>query len=161
MSAGERLAILGPNGAGKSTLLAAISGSVRTSAGEISVDGRVVEGRGVRLRPDQRRIALLDQGTRLFPHLTVLRNIAFGPRVQGQTARASAAVAREWLERLGLADHASARPHELSGGQQQKVSIARVFASSPRVLLLDEPFGAPTARAGAGGSGDHEHPGHP
>lgn len=146
--AGGCLAILGPNGAGKSTVLAALAGLTPLDEGEVRVGERVLERAGVerlrpeRLRPEQRRIALLDQKPRLFPHLSALRNVAFGPRSQGRSRSEALAVAAEWLERIGLEHRGTARPHELSGGQQQRVALARAFAARPDVLLLDEPFAA-------------------
>ncbi|MCF8603925.1 ATP-binding cassette domain-containing protein [Gordonia sp. HY442] len=143
VDAGGCVALLGPNGSGKSTVLAALAGLVRLRAGTVAVDGETIEETGgVRLPPEARQIALLDQRARLFPHLSIERNIAFGPRARGlDRGRVRASVA-DWLDRIGLADRAQAKPHELSGGQQQRVAIARAFASQPRVLLLDEPFAA-------------------
>lgn len=146
--AGGCLALLGPNGAGKSTVLAALAGLTPLEDGEIRVGERVLESTGVgrprprRLRPEQRRVALLDQKPRLFPHLSALRNIAFGPRSQGRSRSEALAVAADWLECIGLEHRSAARPHELSGGQQQRVALARAFAARPDVLLLDEPFAA-------------------
>ncbi|MGF6824464.1 molybdate transport system ATP-binding protein [Microbacterium sp. ZKA21] len=140
---GGRLAVLGPNGSGKSTLLGAIAGLIPISHGSVVLDGRPVEQAGeMRLRPEQRRIGLLDQKPRLFPHLSVGQNIAFGPRARGAGRAETRDVVRTWLSRLGLADRADVAPHELSGGQQQRVAIARAFAAEPRLLLLDEPFAA-------------------
>ncbi|WP_176980810.1 sulfate/molybdate ABC transporter ATP-binding protein [Paramicrobacterium humi] len=141
--AGECLAILGENGAGKSTLLHALAGLTPLDAGEVRLGARLLErAGGERLRPEQRRVGLLDQKPRLFPHLTIARNIAFGPRSQGIGRRESRQIALDWLRRVGLEARADAKPHELSGGQQQRVAIARAFASQPHVLLLDEPFAA-------------------
>lgn len=143
MEAGGRLAVLGPNGSGKSTLLSAIAGLTPIADGSVVLDDRLIErAGGVRLRPAERRIGLLDQKPRLFPHLSVGQNIAFGPRARGARRAETRTVVRTWLERLGLADRADAAPHELSGGQQQRVAIARAFAAEPRLLLLDEPFAA-------------------
>ena len=143
MEPGGRLAVLGPNGSGKSTLLGAIAGLIPISQGSVVLDGRTVEQAGERrLRPEQRRIGLLDQKPRLFPHLSVGENIAFGPRARRAGRAETRDVVRTWLRRLGLADRADAAPHELSGGQQQRVAIARAFAAEPRLLLLDEPFAA-------------------
>lgn len=145
---GGCFAILGPNGAGKSTVLAALAGLTPLDDGVIRVGERVLESAGAerprlkRLRPEQRRVALLDQKPRLFPHLSALRNVAFGPRSQGRSRSEALAVAAEWLERIGLEHRGTARPHELSGGQQQRVALARAFAARPDVLLLDEPFAA-------------------
>lgn len=141
--AGGSVAILGPNGAGKSTLLSAIAGLTPLTSGTIRVGGRDLERAGrLRERPERRRIALLDQKPRLFPHLSIARNIAFGPRSQGLSRAQTRAITAEWLDRIGFTARAAARPHELSGGQQQRVAIARAFAARPRVLLLDEPLAA-------------------
>jgi molybdate transport system ATP-binding protein len=149
VAAGGCLAVFGPNGAGKSTMLAALAGLIPLQSGEVRLDGRVLEQAGrVRLRPEQRRVTLLEQKPRLFPHLTVRQNIEFGPRAQGRGRREAFRAATEWLTRIGLAEKADARPHELSGGQQQRVAVARAFAADPRVLLLDEPFSALDAESG-------------
>ncbi|HWV25768.1 MAG TPA: ATP-binding cassette domain-containing protein, partial [Aeromicrobium sp.] len=143
VAAGGCLAVLGPNGAGKSTLLAAIAGLVRLREGVVTLGERTLERPGqVRLRPDQRRITLLDQKPRLFPHLTAAQNIAFGPRSRGRDRGSARRIALDWLERVELPDRADARPHELSGGQQQRVALARALAAEPEALLLDEPFAA-------------------
>ena len=143
LAAGGRLAVLGPNGSGKSTLMGAVAGLIPISHGSVVLDGRVVErAGGVRMRPAERRIGLLDQKPRLFPHLSVGQNIAFGPRARGAGRAEARAIADHWLKRLGLTDRSAAAPHELSGGQQQRVAIARAFAAEPRLLLLDEPFAA-------------------
>ncbi|MBY4570134.1 molybdenum ABC transporter ATP-binding protein [Gordonia sihwensis] len=138
---GECLAVLGPNGAGKSTLLGALAGLIRPTAGEIRLGGRVLDGR-VHVPPEQRRVTLLEQKPRLFPHLSVVDNLAFGPRAQGRSRRQARAIAEGWLGRIGLPDAGGWKPHRLSGGQQQRVAIARALAAEPEVLLLDEPFAA-------------------
>ncbi len=140
VAGGERLSILGPNGAGKSTLLAALAGTIPISRGTIRVGGRVLDAPGVRIAPQRRRVTLLDQRPRLFPHLSIRANIEFGVRAQGHGAAFARRVAEDWLERLDLADRGGARPHAISGGQQQRVAIARAFAAAPELLLLDEPF---------------------
>ncbi|MCF8610387.1 ATP-binding cassette domain-containing protein [Gordonia sp. HY285] len=143
VDAGGCVALLGPNGAGKSTVLTALAGLTPLTSGVLTVDGETLEAAGsVRRPPESRRIALLDQRARLFPHLSIERNIAFGPRARGIDRGRTQTIVRQWLDRIGLVDRATARPHELSGGQQQRVAIARAFASQPRVLLLDEPFAA-------------------
>ncbi|MCW4458689.1 ABC transporter ATP-binding protein [Microbacterium sp. MPKO10] len=151
VAAGGRLAVLGHNGAGKSTLLHAIAGLLPLEGGAVRLNDVVLEHAGAhRVLPHHRRIGLLDQKARLFPHLSVVRNIAFGPRSQGRTRGESMSLAQEWLERIGLAHRASARPHELSGGQQQRVAIARAFAAEPEVLLLDEPLASLDAESAPG-----------
>jgi molybdate transport system ATP-binding protein len=134
--AGGTLALLGPNGAGKSTALAALAGVV-ASTGTIRLGGRVLDGVPV----EQRRIGYVFQDYLLFPHLSVLDNVAFGPRSTMPKA-ASRNVASEWLERLGAGDLATRRPAELSGGQAQRVALARALAADPELLLLDEPLAA-------------------
>ena len=131
--AGEVLVVIGPNGAGKSTLLRAIAGLE---------PGRVVMGEedwSDRDVPD-RRVGYVFQDQSLFPHLSALDNVAFGPRARGRSRREADDTARHWLERFGIADLAGRRPRELSGGQAQRVAIARALATAPDVLLLDEPF---------------------
>ncbi len=139
--AGDCLAILGPNGAGKSTILGALAGLV-TMTGEIRIDDRIVDDGATHVPPEHRRIALLEQKPRLFPHLSVRENLAFGPRSQGRSRREARAIADAWLERIELPDVGGWRPTRLSGGQQQRVAIARALAAEPDVLLLDEPFAA-------------------
>ena len=137
VEAGRTLALLGPNGAGKSTVLGALAGLVEY-AGSVTLDGRSLDG----LEPEHRRVGYVFQDYLLFPHLSVLENVAFGPRSQGRGRVAARAAAAEWLERLGIAELAARRPPQLSGGQQQRVALARALASDPEVLLLDEPLAA-------------------
>ncbi len=131
--AGEVVVVIGPNGAGKSTLLQAIAG---LAPGRVSVEGE----EWTDLDVPQRRVGYVFQDQSLFPHLTALDNVTFGPRARGRSRAAAEAVARDWLERFGIADLADRRPRELSGGQAQRVAIARALATDPAVLLLDEPF---------------------
>ncbi|GAA5155236.1 ATP-binding cassette domain-containing protein [Microbacterium pseudoresistens] len=146
---GEILAIIGPNGAGKSTLLGAIAGHLRDVEGTISLDGRVLHGDGVRLTPQRRRIGLLGQRALLFPHLSTLENVAFGPRAQGVPRGAARERAQRLLAEVGLTEHDARRPAQLSGGQQQRVALARALAADPQALLLDEPFAALDAQTAA------------
>ncbi len=132
---GEVLAVIGPNGAGKSSLLHALAGLV-DAEGHARLGGTDLLALPVR----ERRVGLVFQGQLLFPHLTALDNVAFGLRARGAARAAADAVARDWLERFGIADLAGRRPRELSGGQAQRVAIARALATDPDVLLLDEPF---------------------
>ena len=141
---GETVALLGPNGAGKSTTIGCIAGIVAIDEGRIEVDGVVVDDpeAGILVSTEHRHVGLVFQDYRLFPHLSVLENIAFGPRARGvakQTARAEAA---DWLDRFDLSAFASAKPASLSGGQSQRVALARALATRPAVLLLDEPLAA-------------------
>jgi molybdopterin-binding protein len=135
---GETVALLGPNGAGKSTILGVVAGLVTPSAGQVSVEGRDLAG----VPPHRREVALLAQEPLLFPHLSALENVAFGPRARGAGRHEARATAQAWLERVGVGDLAHRRPHELSGGQAQRVAIARALAAEPRLLLLDEPMAA-------------------
>ncbi|MFF2272325.1 sulfate/molybdate ABC transporter ATP-binding protein [Agromyces sp. NPDC058136] len=143
---GGILAVLGPNGSGKSTLLAAIAGRLTPSRGYVRAGGRdlVNAGPGPRTNVplERRRVGLLGQEPLLFPHLSALENVAFGPRAQGRPAREARDEAARLLDSVGLGGFASRRPTGLSGGQQQRVAIARTLAARPEVLLLDEPFTA-------------------
>ena len=134
---GHPLAIIGPNGAGKSSVLAAIAGLLPLTAGTVRIGGRPVDG----LAPERRRIGLVFQDYVLFPHLSVLDNVAFATRMRGARGAARAA-AEPWLDRYGLTPLADRRPGELSGGQAQRVALARALAAEPDVLLLDEPMSA-------------------
>ncbi|MFK4730593.1 ATP-binding cassette domain-containing protein [Agromyces mediolanus] len=147
----EVLAVLGPNGSGKSTLLGAIAGQVPLTRGVIRVGGRRLDGTGAReVPPAERRVGLLGQQALLFPHLSALENVAFGPRAQGAGRHTARSAAAGWLERVGLAGFERRRPAELSGGQQQRVALARTLAARPAALLLDEPFAALDVEAAAG-----------
>jgi molybdate transport system ATP-binding protein len=132
---GEVLAVIGPNGAGKSSLLGAIAGLVHAD-GTVRLDGRDL----TRLPARERGVGVVFQNKLLFPHLSALENIAFGPRSRGVPRAEARAAASEWLERLGIGELADRPPDELSGGQAQRVAIARALAQQPDVLLLDEPF---------------------
>ena len=138
--AGSCTAIVGPNGAGKTTLVHALAGLIPLQQGKITLAGRVVDDpvQGVYIPPDRRPIALHNQHNLLFPHLSVVGNVAFGPRSAGLAARPARRLAEEWLDKVGLADLAGLRPAQLSGGQAQRVGLARAAACEPAVLLLDE-----------------------
>ena len=136
LRAGETLALLGPSGCGKTTLLRAIAGLGRPDAGTIEIGGRLVEGPGTYVPPERRRVGMVFQDVALFPHLSVAENVAFGIRREpDRIARVA-----ELLELVGLPDAGASRPHELSGGMQQRVALARSLAPRPDVVLLDEPF---------------------
>ncbi|MEU6252032.1 ABC transporter ATP-binding protein [Streptomyces sp. NPDC047043] len=139
---GDVLALLGPNGAGKTTALRALAGLVPLTTGHLRLDGTDLD----RTPPESRPVGVVFQDYLLFPHLTALDNVAFGPRCQGATKAESRAIAAEWLHRMDLADHATAKPRHLSGGQAQRVALARALATNPRLLLLDEPLAALDAR---------------
>ena len=141
---GEVVAVLGPNGAGKTTLLRAVAGLLALDGGSITLAGRVLDdpSAGTFVPARDRRIGVVFQDHRLFPHLRVRDNVAFGPRSRGVRSAAALATATEWLTRLGLAELAARRPRQLSGGQAQRVALARALASDPGALLLDEPLAA-------------------
>ena len=145
---GEVLGVLGPNGAGKSTLLRVLAGLLAVDSGQVRLGGAVLDdpAAGVFVAPAQRPVGLVFQDYRLFPHLSVQDNVAFALR-SARVPRAQArATARTWLERLGVAEVAGRRPTGISGGQAQRVALARTLASSPDLLLLDEPMAALDAR---------------
>jgi len=129
------IAILGPSGCGKSTLLRIIGGLETASEGQIMLDGAPVSGPGA----DR---GFVFQSYTLFPWLTVVQNIAFGLREKGIGERERIEIARGWAERVGLASFVDHFPKQLSGGMQQRTAIARALANDPKILLLDEPFGA-------------------
>ena len=153
---GEVLAVLGPNGSGKSTLLRALAGLQPLTRGRIVVDGIVLDdpAAGMLVPPEKRPCGMVFQDYLLFPHLTVLGNVAFGPRSRGCSRADANRRAREWLDRMDLGDRAGSRPGELSGGQAQRVAVARALAIEPRLLLLDEPMAA--LDVGARGSVRHQ-----
>ena len=132
---GQVVAVIGPNGAGKSSLLRAVAGLV-PATGELRVGGRSWMPLAVR----ERAVGMAFQDRLLFPHLTALDNVAFGPRTAGVAREQARRTAQEWLDRFGVGDLARRKPRQLSGGQAQRVSIARALATDPLVLLLDEPF---------------------
>ena len=146
--AGAVTAVLGPNGSGKSTLLRAIAGDVGIDSGVIALGQRTLDAPpGVLVPAEQRRIGLVHQDLLLFPHLTALDNVAFGPRSAGRSKQAARTEAAALLERVGVASVASAKPRALSGGQAQRVALARALATEPQALLLDEPLSALDAGA--------------
>lgn len=138
VAAGEILAILGPSGSGKSTLLKIAAGLQEPEDGSVWFDGQDI----TRWPPEQRKFALMFQDFALFPHLTVIDNVAFGLIEQRIAKPAARAKAFEMLSRFGLADQATHKVWNLSGGEQQRVALARALITQPRALLLDEPFSA-------------------
>ncbi|TLQ48687.1 amino acid ABC transporter ATP-binding protein [Streptomyces marianii] len=140
---GEVVCVIGPSGSGKSTLLRCVNLLEEPSAGKVFVGGTEVTDLDVDIDAVRRRIGMVFQQFNLFPHVTVAENLTLPQRrvLKRDKARA-ASVARENLERVGLADKADAYPAQLSGGQQQRVAIARALAMSPEVMLFDEPTSA-------------------
>jgi ABC-type polar amino acid transport system ATPase subunit len=147
LAAGEALAVMGPSGAGKTTLLRCPGGLERADAGTVRV-GEDVLSPGARdfdgaLARIRRRVGFVFQQLHLFPHLTVLENVVEAPvHVAGRAPADAARDARALLERVGIGTRADARPHELSGGEQQRAAIARALALAPEALLMDEPTSA-------------------
>lgn len=141
---GEVVAVLGPNGAGKTSLLRALAGLLPLDAGRVTLDGVELEepAAGVFVPTERRPIAMVFQDYLLFPHLTVLENVAFGLRSRGLPRLEATATALRWLGRVGLQAEAQRRPAALSGGQAQRVALARALATNPALLLLDEPMAA-------------------
>lgn len=141
---GSVLAVLGPNGAGKSTVLQIISGLLGPDAGRVQLGARTLTDTETRtfVAPHDRGVALLSQQPLLFPHMSVARNVAYGPRCAGAPRSAARATAQHWLAAVGVADLADRRPTQLSGGQAQRVALARALATDPELLLLDEPMAA-------------------
>ena len=141
---GEIVAVLGPNGAGKSTLLRLLAGLTASSEGRVTLAGQVLDDAhaDVFLPPEDRPVGLVFQDYRLFPHLSVLDNVAFAARSRGARRGPARAAAEQWLARLELSEFAARRPDRLSGGQAQRVALARALASDPSLLLLDEPTAA-------------------
>ncbi|GGK98967.1 hypothetical protein GCM10007382_18980 [Salinibacterium xinjiangense] len=142
VTVGRTLALLGPNGAGKSTALGMLAGMIDLDSGSIVVGGRVLDDDSTHVETEHRRVGVMFQDYLLFPHLSVLENVAFGARSTGVPRAAARGAALEWLDRLGIADLASSRPPQLSGGQAQRVALGRALASDPKLLLLDEPLAA-------------------
>ncbi|MEC5218697.1 NitT/TauT family transport system ATP-binding protein [Actimicrobium sp. GrIS 1.19] len=131
----EFVCVIGPSGCGKSTLIRILAGLETQTGGEVLLDGKPVKGPG-------RERGMVFQGYSLFPWLSVKRNVMFGPEMAGSSKTLAETHAREWLALVGLSDFADAYPHELSGGMRQRVAIARALVNEPRVMLMDEPFGA-------------------
>ena len=131
----EFMCVLGQSGCGKSTLIRILAGLETPTSGQVLVDGQPVNGPG-------RDRGMVFQSYTLFPWLTVKENVMFGPKMSGKDALTNAAEARQWLAMVGLEKFENAYPHQLSGGMKQRAAIARALANEPRILLMDEPFGA-------------------
>jgi NitT/TauT family transport system ATP-binding protein len=138
----EFVCVIGPSGCGKSTLIRILAGLETQTSGEVLLDGKAVHGPG----PDR---GMVFQGYTLFPWLTVKKNVMFGLEQAGHGKVASADEARQWIDLVGLTKFENSYPHQLSGGMKQRVAIARALANQPRILLMDEPFGALDAQTRA------------
>jgi putative spermidine/putrescine transport system ATP-binding protein len=139
---GEYVCVLGPTGAGKTTLLRLIAGLTTATSGSIELDGRDITN----VPPEDRNASYVPQQYALFPHMTIRDNVAFGPLARGLDPQESLQTADEMLKLVRLTHRATAFPHELSGGMQQRVALARGLAGRSPLLLLDEPLGAIDAR---------------
>ncbi len=135
---GETVCLLGPSGCGKTTTLRIAAGVEHADEGRILIDGATMQDAGIFVPPEKRGVGLMFQDFALFPHLSVLRNVAFGLDRLASLDRTARAMAE--LERVGLAHLARAYPHQLSGGEQQRVALARALAPAPHLMLMDEPF---------------------
>ncbi|MEM0895420.1 MAG: ABC transporter ATP-binding protein [Verrucomicrobiota bacterium] len=138
----EFMCVIGASGCGKSTLIRILAGLEFASEGEVLVDDKPVSGPGC----DR---GMVFQGYTLFPWLTVKRNVMFGLQMTGHSEATAESEAMQWIEIVGLAGSADRYPHQLSGGMKQRVAIARALANQPRILLMDEPFGALDAQTRA------------
>lgn len=131
----EFVCVIGPSGCGKSTLIRTLAGLESPSSGEVLLDGKPVFDPG----PDR---GMVFQGYTLFPWLSVKKNVMFGLEMRGHSKATAEGEAMDWIELVGLNKFSDAYPHQLSGGMKQRVAIARALANKPRILLMDEPFGA-------------------
>jgi putative spermidine/putrescine transport system ATP-binding protein len=138
IAGGELVALLGPSGCGKSTLLRIVSGFIRQSSGRVLFDGEPVD----HLPPSRRGAGIVFQNYALFPHMTVAENVAYGLEAQKWPRRRIGPRVAEMLALVHMSEFAARKPRQLSGGQQQRIALARCLATDPKVLLLDEPFGA-------------------
>ena len=144
IDAGRTVAVIGANGAGKTTLLESIAGLVAVDEGRIVVDDRVLDSvdDDTFVAPERRDIGVMFQDYLLFDHLSMLENVAFGPRARGVRKAEARERAREMIASVGLSHLVDRRPPELSGGQRQRAALLRALATRPRLLLLDEPLAA-------------------
>ena len=138
----EFVCVIGPSGCGKSTLIRILAGLETQTSGNVLIDGEAVEGPG----PDR---GMVFQGYTLFPWLSVKDNVMFGLEMSGHSKATSEEQAFQWIDLVGLSKFSNAYPHQLSGGMKQRVAIARALANQPRILLMDEPFGALDAQTRA------------
>jgi len=138
----EYFSLIGPSGCGKTTLLRIIAGLIKPDKGEIFIDGKLVNN----VPPEDRGIGFVFQTYALFPHMNVLENVTYGPRVRAWDKDKALRLAREILEMVRLYQRSDAYPHQLSGGMMQRVGVARALAAGGQILLLDEPLGALDAK---------------
>ena len=138
IAGGELVALLGPSGCGKSTLLRIVSGFIRQTEGRVLFDDAVLDP----LSPGERGVGIVFQNYALFPHMTIADNVAYGLQAHRWPKDKIAPRVKEMLELVHLTEFAARKPRQLSGGQQQRAALARCLAVDPKVLLLDEPFGA-------------------
>ena len=138
----EFVCVIGPSGCGKSTLIRTLAGLEEKTSGEVLIDGHPVSGPG----PDR---GMVFQGYTLFPWLTVKKNVMFGLQMVTRSKWEADSQARQWIDLVGLSKFENSYPHQLSGGMKQRVAIARALATQPRILLMDEPFGALDAQTRA------------
>lgn len=131
----EFVCVIGPSGCGKSTLIRILAGLETPSSGQVLLDGEPKSEPG----PDR---GMVFQGYTLFPWLTIKKNVMFGLQMEGKTKATAESEALQWIDLVGLTKFADSYPHQLSGGMKQRVAIARALANQPRILLMDEPFGA-------------------
>ncbi|CAN7358116.1 glutamine ABC transporter ATP-binding protein GlnQ [Bosea sp. LjRoot9] len=140
---GEIVFLIGPSGSGKSTLLRCINALETIQGGDLIVDGLSSKGTAAQIRQIRLEAGMVFQQFNLFPHMTALQNIMFGPlKVRKSTKVEAEAIARDLLEKVGLKERADSYPSQLSGGQQQRVAIARALAIRPKLMLFDEPTSA-------------------
>ncbi len=139
----EVVVIVGPSGSGKSTLLRCINGLENITTGELIVNGISLPEKKQQIREIRKEVGMVFQLFYLFPHMTALDNVAFGPKkVRGASRLEANGIAKDLLEKVGLSDRSDHYPSELSGGQQQRVAIARALAVKPKIMLFDEPTSA-------------------
>ena len=138
ISSGEKVAILGPSGCGKSTLLRLIAGLEKPNTGDIKINGQLVSSNNFLTPPEKRNIGLVVQEKALFPHLSIHANISFGIKKDKEKNT----IVSDLLNLFKIEDLKNKYPHEISGGEQQRVALARSLAQNPKFLMLDEPFSA-------------------
>ena len=152
VSDGEVLAITGPNGSGKSTVIHTIAGLIPMRSGQLIADNTTWDSSTTNtwVEPENRTCAVVFQDLRLFPHMNVLANVAYGLRARGMYKDEALSRAETLLTRVGLKSFEMRRPNNISGGERQRVALARALVVEPRVLLLDEPLSAVDAASRSG-----------